>query len=407
MTTRRSPSSSPLAGRSIVLGVTGGIAAYKACTLTRLLTAAGADVRVVMTDAATNFVGPTTFAALSRHPVGTSLWASTEDVPHVRLAHDADLIVVAPATANSLARFALGFADDLLSATVLEAACPILVAPAMHTGMYADSATQENLALLSARGVRIVGPVDGALAAGDRGLGRMAEPETIFDEAEALIGRGRDMDGVEVVITAGPTWEPVDAVRFLGNRSTGKMGFALAREALQRGARVQLIVGPGTVPPPDGPSLQFVGTSEEMLAAVQATMASADVLIMAAAVADFRPRSASQGKIKKDGGVPVVDLEQTPDILALVAANKGATIVIGFAAETDDLEAAARDKLRRKGADVIVVNEVGRAGTGFGADTDNAGIVAADGDDVPLQMWTKPGLARAVIDRVVKLRTTR
>lgn len=396
-------SSSPLAGRRVLLGVTGGIAAYKACHLARLLVGSGATVQVVMTEAATRFVGPDTFAALTGQAVETSLWQRPGDVIHVRLARDADVAVVAPVTANVIAKLALGLADDLLTSTLLEARCPLVLAPAMHTGMWEHPATQANVRTLEERGTVLVGPMAGALAAGDRGLGRMAEPEEILGAIEQRISRDRDLAGFRIVITAGPTWEPIDPVRFIGNRSTGKMGFAVVSEAHARGADVTLIVGPGTVEPPDGPRTIPVETAEQMREAIAAEWPDADALVMAAAVADFRPAAASSEKLKKESGVPDVALVPTADILAELGPDKGQRVLVGFAAETGDLEPAGRDKLQRKHLDLIIVNEVGRAGTGFGADTNDAMILSREGDDEPLRTWTKRELASAICDRVAKL----
>jgi phosphopantothenoylcysteine decarboxylase/phosphopantothenate--cysteine ligase len=396
-------SSSPLAGRRVLLGVTGGIAAYKACSLTRLLTAAGSDVRVVMTRSATRFVGPDTFAALSGHPVHIDLWEEPGVVLHVELAHWANLAVVAPATANLLAKLATGLADDLLTCTLLEASCPLVVAPAMHTGMWDHPATQDNVATLAARGVRFVGPATGALAAGDEGPGRLADPEEILEELGSVISRGRDLAGRRVVVTAGPTHEPIDPVRFIGNRSSGKMGFAVAREAFGRGADVTLVVGPGTVDPPEGPRLIPVSTAQEMLEAVRAAVRDADALVMAAAVADFRPAAPADAKLKKEAGIPQLQLVPTPDILGELGAGGLDLVLVGFAAETHDLEAAARAKLEAKGLDLIVVNEVGREGTGFGADTNHAAILDRRGTGEPLREWTKDELAAAICDRLVEL----
>jgi phosphopantothenoylcysteine decarboxylase/phosphopantothenate--cysteine ligase len=396
-------SSSPLAGRRVLLGVTGGIAAYKACSLTRLLTAAGSDVRVVMTRSATRFVGPDTFAALSGHPVHIDLWEEPGVVLHVELAHWANLAVVAPATANLLAKLATGLADDLLTCTLLEAACPLVVAPAMHTGMWDHPATRDNVATLAARGVRFVGPATGALAAGDEGPGRLADPEEILEELGSVISRGRDLAGRRVVVTAGPTHEPIDPVRFIGNRSSGKMGFAVAREAFGRGADVTLVVGPGTVDPPEGPRLIRVSTAQEMLEAVRAAVRDADALVMAAAVADFRPAAPADAKLKKEAGIPQLQLVPTPDILGELGAGGLDLVLVGFAAETHDLEAAARAKLEAKGLDLIVVNEVGREGTGFGTDTNHAAILDRRGTGEPLREWTKDELAAAICDRLVAL----
>jgi phosphopantothenoylcysteine decarboxylase / phosphopantothenate---cysteine ligase len=387
----------------VLLGVTGGVAAYKACVLTRSLTRAGAFVQVVMTRSAERFVGPATFAALSGRPAYTDLWENPGSVLHVRLAHEADVAAVVPATANLIAKLASGIADDLLTSVLLEARCPLVIAPAMHTGMWQHEATQTNVRALAARGVRIVGPTVGELAHGDEGLGRLAEPEVILEAVEDAAARGRDMAGARVVVTAGPTHEPIDPVRFIGNRSSGKMGFAIAAEAFARGGDVTLVVGPGTVEPPDGPRLVRVTTAQEMRDAVVGLAGDADAVVMAAAVADFRPEHAASAKIKKDAGIPELHLVPTPDTLRELGAIEGRPVLVGFAAETEDLEAAGRAKLAAKGADLVVVNRVGDQGTGFGADTNEAAIVSGSGEDEPVRMWSKRELATAICDRVVKL----
>ena len=394
---------SPLAGRRVLLGVTGGIAAYKACILTRLLTQAGATVQVVMTPSATRFVGPDTFAALSGRPAYTEVWEEPGSVLHVRLARQAHVAVVAPATANVIAKLARGIADDLLTSTLLEARCPLVVAPAMHSGMWEHPATQANVRALQERGTAVVGPATGPLAAGDEGTGRMAEPEDILAAVEEVTSRGRDLAGRRIVVTAGPTWEPIDPVRFVGNRSTGRMGFAVAREAFGRGADVTLVVGPGTLEPPEGPRLVRVATAEEMRMAVLEAAEDADAVVMAAAVADFRPREAAPNKLKKEGGPPRLELVPTPDILSELGEVKGERVLVGFAAETEDLEAAGRVKLEAKGLDLIVVNEVGREGTGFGSEANHAAILSRTGDDEPLRDWTKRELAAAICDRLTKM----
>jgi phosphopantothenoylcysteine decarboxylase/phosphopantothenate--cysteine ligase len=393
----------PLEGRRVLLGVTGGVAAYKAAFLARLLVADGADVRVVMTDAATRFVGPDTFAALTGNPVHTSLWEAPGTVLHVRLAHGIDLAVVAPATANVLAKLAHGIADDLLTSTLLEARCPIVVAPAMHTGMWEHPATVASTATLEARGVAFVGPVSGPLAAGDEGPGRLAEPEEILAVARLVAARSSDLDGRRVVVTAGPTHEPIDAVRFVGNRSSGRMGIAVAAEAHARGADVTLVLGPGTVAPPSDVHVVRVETAEQMRDAVLRAAAGADAVVMAAAVADFRPDRTATGKLKKAGGPPELRLVPTPDVLADLVARARPRALVGFAAETGDLEAEGRRKLEAKDLDLIVVNEVGREGTGFGSETNDAMLLSREGDDEPLRTWTKRELAAAICDRVAKL----
>jgi phosphopantothenoylcysteine decarboxylase/phosphopantothenate--cysteine ligase len=395
----------PVSGRRVLLGVTGGIAAYKAAMLARLLVAEGADVRVVMTEAATRFVGTDTFAALTGNRVHTSLWEEPGTVLHVRLAREVDLAVVAPATANVLAKLAHGVADDLLTSTLLEARCPIVLAPAMHTGMWEHPATAASVQTLEGRGVTFVGPVSGPLAAGDEGIGRMSEPEQILAAARLVAARASDLAGRTVVVTAGPTHEPIDAVRFIGNRSSGRMGVAVATEARARGAEVILVLGPGTVTPPAGPRVIRVETADQMRDAVMRSVAGADAVVMAAAVADFRPESAAAGKLKKAAGPPGLRLVPTPDILAELAAEDRDLVRVGFAAETSDLEREGRGKLERKALDLIVVNEVGRPGTGFGSETNDAMILGRDGDHEPLRSWTKQELAAAICDRLAKLLT--
>lgn len=404
-----------LAGRRVLLGVTGGIAAYKAALLARQLIGAGAEVTCVLTDAATRFVGADTFSGLTGRPAFTSLWERPGDVLHVRLAREADLAVVAPATANVLAKLAHGIADDLLTSTLLEYSGPLLVAPAMHEGMWANLATQANVAVLRARAVRLVGPVEGVLAHGDSGWGRMSEPEDILAAVVDLSDepgvqtttRAWDvLAGRHVLVTAGPTYEPIDPVRFVGNRSSGKMGVAVAAEAFARGARVTLILGPGTVRPPVGVEVVAVRTAEEMRREVLTHAPDSDAIVMAAAVADFRPKAVADAKLKKDQGVPEVVLEPTPDILAeLGESRRQGQVLVGFAAETDHVEEAGREKLVRKHLDLLVANEVGREGTGFDAETNDAAIVAAGGDDTPLRTWTKVELAIAICDRIVALLT--
>lgn len=392
---------SPLAGRRVLLGVTGGVAAYKAAYLARLLRERGAEVQTVMTASATRFVGPDTFSALTGREARSEVFERTEDVLHVRLAHEADAAVVAPATANFLAKLATGVADDLLTSTLLEFRGPVVVAPAMHSGMWTNPATAENLHVLEERGVGVVGPVEGPLAAGDEGMGRMAEPEDIAAALERAVAvRGGPLTGRRIVVTAGPTHEPIDAVRFLGNRSSGKMGFAVAREATKRGAAVTLVCGPSHLPDPPGVEVVRVETAEEMRDAVLSRFDEADAVVKAAAVADWRPKEPAEGKLKKEAGAPELHLEPTPDILRELGERKGGRILVGFAAETGDLEAAGRTKLREKRLDLIVVNEVGAPGTGFEADTNRAMILAADGDDVALREWTKPELAAAICDRL-------
>ncbi len=397
---------SPLAGRRVLLGVTGGIAAYKAAYLLRLLTSAGATVQVVMTRGATHFVGEATFAALSGRPVRTDVFEDPSRVVHVRMAHQADIAVVAPATANVIAKLAFGIADDMLTSTLLEARCPFVLAPAMHTGMYENEATQTNIRELERRGATFVGPVSGSLAAGDEGPGRMAEPEEILAAMEAVLSEGRDLAGRRILVTAGPTHEPIDPVRFIGNRSSGKMGYAIAEEARARGADVVLVRGPVSLPEPDGMRVVRVETAQEMRDAVMAEAGEVDAVIKAAAVADFRPSEQADHKLKKESGIPEIRLERTPDVLRELGDLPERPVLVGFAAETNDLEEAGRRKLTEKRLDLIVVNEVGREGTGFGSDTNDAMILSATGDDQPLRSWTKRELANAILDRVAKLVTS-
>ena len=389
----------PLSGRTVLLGVSGGVAAYKVAAVARQLVAAGAEVQVVMTASAARFVGPDTFAALTGNPVHSSLWEEPGRVLHVGLARAADVALLAPATANSIAKLAHGLADDLLSATLLEAACPLVIAPAMHTGMWEHPATRGNVTILLERGVRFVGPVSGALAHGDEGVGRLADAADIVAAVEATVAGGGDLAGRRFLITAGPTHEPLDAVRFIGNRSS----IAVASEAVARGAEVHLVLGPGTAGPPPGVEAVHVTTAEQMRAAVLGEVDQADAVVMAAAVADFRPATKSEGKLKKAAGTPMLSLVPTPDILRELGQRRDGGVLVGFAAETSDLEASGRRKLEDKGLDLIVVNEVGREGTGFGADTNNAMILARDSRDEPLQVWTKRELARAICDRVAGL----
>lgn len=402
---------SPLEGRRVLLGVTGGIAAYKAAYLARLLLDRGAEVQVIMTPAATRFIGLDSFAALTGRPVHSDVFERPEAVLHVRLARETDVAVVAPATGNALARLALGIADDMVSSTLLEYAGPLVVAPAMHTGMWMHPATRANLDALRERGVRIVGPVEGALAAGDTGMGRMAEPEEIAAAVEEALEAGGSggprksgsLATRTLLVTAGPTYEPIDAVRFVGNRSSGRMGFAIAAEAADRGARVFLVAGPTQLPDPPGVEVVRVETAEQMREAVLARLDEADAVVKAAAVADFRPARPVAGKLKKQAGPPDLQLEPTADILRELGDRKGERVLVGFAAETEDLEEAGRKKLVEKNLDVVVVNEVGSPGTGFDAETNRAMILSSDGADVPMREWTKSSLAAAVCDRLAGL----
>ncbi|MFF0144283.1 phosphopantothenate-cysteine ligase /phosphopantothenoylcysteine decarboxylase [Amycolatopsis sulphurea] len=400
----------------IVLGVGGGIAAYKACEVLRGLTESGHDVRVVPTAAALNFVGAATFEALSGHPVHTGVFTDVPQVQHVRVGQEADLVLVVPATADLLAKAAHGLADDLLTTTLLTARCPVAFFPAMHTEMWEHPATRDNVALLRSRGSVVTEPAAGRLTGVDTGKGRLADPAEIVDLARLLLeaprALPRDLTGLRVVISAGGTREPLDPVRYLGNRSSGKQGYALARVAAQRGAAVTLVAGhTDALPPPAGVTLQRVSTALELRAAVRAAAAEADVVVMAAAVADFRPASRAGHKIKKsdDAPDPVVTLDRNPDILAeLVRERRAGQTVVGFAAETGDEHGSvldhARAKLRRKGADLLVVNAVGD-GKAFGTEDNSGWLLAADGTEAPIPLGTKARLAATLWDAVVVLRS--
>ncbi|MFC8298855.1 bifunctional phosphopantothenoylcysteine decarboxylase/phosphopantothenate--cysteine ligase CoaBC [Micromonospora orduensis] len=393
---------------SIVLGVGGGIAAYKACELLRLFTESGHRVRVVPTASALRFVGAPTWAALSGQPVADDVWSDVHEVPHVRLGQQADLVVVAPTTTDLLAKAAHGLADDLLTNTLLTARCPVLLAPAMHTEMWEHPATVANVATLRARGVRVIEPAVGRLTGADSGKGRLPDPAEIFAVARRVLARGGsaptdDLGGRRVVVTAGGTREPLDPVRFLGNRSSGKQGYAFARAAVARGARVTLIAANVSLPDPAGVDLVRVGSTAELREATVRAADQADAVVMAAAPADFRPATYAPGKIKKsdDGVAPTIELVTNPDIAAELGQRKrpGQVLVV-FAAETGDAEANGRAKLARKRADLIVINEVG-ADKVFGADTNTVTVIGADGSVSRLPEQAKEEVADTVWDLVV------
>ncbi|MGW8888136.1 bifunctional phosphopantothenoylcysteine decarboxylase/phosphopantothenate--cysteine ligase CoaBC [Streptomyces sp. NPDC055749] len=390
----------------VVLGVSGGIAAYKSCELLRRLTESGHDVQVVPTEASLHFVGAATWSALSGHPVSTEVWNDVHQVPHVRTGQAADLVVVAPATADMLAKAAHGLADDLLTNTLLTARCPVVFAPAMHTEMWEHPATQENVATLRRRGAVVIEPAVGRLTGADTGKGRLPDPDEIFEVCRRILARGAaapDLAGRHVVISAGGTREPLDPVRYLGNRSSGKQGYALARTAVARGARVTLVEANTGLPDPAGADVLRAGTAVQLREAVLKAAADADVVVMAAAVADFRPAAYATGKIKKkDGHEPEpVALVRNPDILAEISADRArpGQLVVGFAAETDNVLANGREKLRRKGCDLLVVNEVGERKT-FGSEENEAVVLAADGGETPVPYGPKEALADTVWDLV-------
>jgi phosphopantothenoylcysteine decarboxylase / phosphopantothenate---cysteine ligase len=395
-----------LEGRRVVLGVSGGIAAYKAIEVCRRLVDRGAHVVPVLTRGATRFVGPTTFSALASERAHTSLFEDPDPIPHTRLGQSADLVVVAPATARVIGSYAAGISNDLLTATLLATEAPVVVCPAMHTEMWRHPAVQDNLATLARRGVHVVAPEEGRLAGGDVGQGRLAAPEAIVAACEAALGASRDLAGLHVVVTAGGTREPLDPVRFLGNRSSGKQGHALAAEAAARGAKVTLITTVA-LPVPPGADLVRVETAAEMDEAVGRVASAADVVVMAAAVADFRPAAVAPQKIKKGDGVPAITLEPTVDILAGLGARKppGQTLV-GFAAETDRMRQNALSKLVAKGADLIVANDVTAPGAGFEHDTNHVVILNADGTEREVPLADKRAIARAVFNAVRDRRDT-
>ena len=393
---------------NVVLGVSGGIAAYKACELLRRFSESGHDVRVVPTASALHFVGAATWSALSGHPAATEVWEGVHEVPHVRIGQRADLLVVAPATADLLAKAAHGIADDLLTNTLLTARCPVVFAPAMHTEMWEHPATRENVATLRRRGAIVVEPAVGRLTGADTGKGRFPDPEAIFGLCLRVLARGAagvrpDLAGRHVVVSAGGTREPLDPVRFLGNLSTGRQGYALAEVAAARGARVTLVAANAELPDPAGVDLVRVGTAEELRTAVLAAAADADAVVMAAAVADFRPAAYAPSKIKKVGeeAPAPVALVRNPDVLAEVSAKRPAPglVVVGFAAETNDVLVNGREKLARKGCDLLVVNQVG-GGKAFGSADNEAVILAADGGETAVPFGPKAALADVLWDLV-------
>lgn len=390
--------------KRIVLGVSGGIAAYKAIDVCRRLVDGGAHVVPVLTRGALRFVGETTFSALASERAHTSLFDDPDPIPHTRLGQSADLVVVAPATARVIGTYAAGISNDLLTATLLATRAPVVLAPAMHTEMWEHPAVQDNLALLARRGVHVVAPEEGRLAGGDIGKGRLASPESIVEAVGAALAAGHDLAGLHVLVTAGGTREPIDPVRFVGNRSSGKQGHALAEEAFGRGAKVTLVTTT-KLPVTGAIDVVPVETAAQMAAAVESVAASADVVVMAAAVADFRPVSVADRKLKKRDGIPELVLERTTDILAELGKRKrpGQTLV-GFAAETDDLRKNAASKLGAKGADVVVANDVSAPGAGFEHDTNQVTLLFPDGTAREVPMADKRAVAREVFTAVLERR---
>jgi phosphopantothenoylcysteine decarboxylase/phosphopantothenate--cysteine ligase len=398
-----------LSNKRILLGVTGSIAAYKAADLASKLTQAGAQVDVILTSAAEKFITPLTFQSVTgrRAYTDADLWGHEAHVLHVGLGHTADLLVIAPCTANTIAKLAYGQADTLLTVTALASTCPLLIAPAMDAGMFDHPATQENLGTLKKRGATIIGPAEGHLASGLSGAGRMLEPAEIIGHIRLILGHNGPLAGKKVVISAGGTQEPLDPVRVLTNRSSGKQGYALAQAALDAGAQVTLITTPGSLTPPIGARLIHVETAKQMLDAVLDESAQSDALIMSAAVADFRPKNMAKDKIKKEGGIPQVELEATEDILKTVSSNGSGTnrphVLVGFAAESRDLLENATVKLKSKGLDLIAANDISASDAGFASETNRVTLLFADGRKESLPLMDKSEVAEAIMERVVSL----
>ncbi len=403
------PMNNPIHGKRILLGITGSIACYKAADLASKLTQSGAKVDVVLTHSASQFLAPLTFQSVTGRQVHVDkdLWGSEGHVLHIGLAQSADLLVIAPATANTIAKLASGIADNLLTITALAATCPLIIAPAMDGGMYAHAATQNNIEILRQRGATILGPAEGHLASGLVGLGRMVEPEELLGHIRLTLAKNGPLQGRKVVVSAGGTQEPLDPVRSITNRSSGKQGYAFAQAALDLGAQVTLISAPTCLETPVGAKKEDVLTTREMLEKVQAAVREADVLIMAAAVADFKPAHSAPYKIKKESGIPEVILEPTPDILEKVAKLKETTnhprITVGFAAESEDLINNAEAKLRRKKLDLIVANDISAQDAGFSVETNRVTLLFSNGDSESLPLLSKIKVARVVLDQVVAL----
>lgn len=391
----------------VVLGVTGGIAVYKACELLRLLQKRGIDVFVVMTQNACRFVAPLTFETLSGHPVAVDTFdrPQTWEVEHIALAKRADLFLIAPATANIMGKMACGIADDMLSTTVMATRAPVLVAPAMNTGMWENAAVQQNVKTLRARGVEIVAPVSGHLACGDSGAGKLEDVEVIAERACELLFAKKDMEGLRVMVTAGPSREALDPVRYISNRSSGKMGYAIAQAAQKRGAEVTLLSGPVAIEAPLGVKLVPFTTTQELLDRASELAREQDLLIQAAAPADYRAKEVAPQKIKKQGGEPMTfTLVENPDVAATLGkAKRSGQVFVGFAAETNDVLAHAKDKLARKNLDMIVANDVTRPGAGFDVDTNIVTLITKDGQEA-LPMMSKAEVAQRILDRALALR---
>ncbi len=388
-----------LANKTVILGITGGIAAYKAADLASTLARAGATVEVVMTGAATKFITPLTLRNITGRPVVTDMFdlASEYSVEHIALAEAADVVAIAPATANTIAKLAAGIADTMLGCVVLATRAPVIIAPAMNDNMFQNPVTRENMAKLKARGFTIIEPAHGRLASGKTGWGRLADTQIIIDTIEQVLGKGSDLAGKRIMVTAGGTQEPIDPVRHIGNRSSGKMGYALAEAARDRGAEVKLITAPVSSPEPAGVEIIRVRTAAEMKKAVTGAVAEADALIMAAAVADYQPKESVPGKIKKDRSKLTLELVRTPDILASAT---GTFLKIGFAAESEDVVANARNKLEQKDLDLIVANDITRTDSGFDADTNRVTLIDRNGKIEELPLLSKREVAEKILDRV-------
>ena len=394
-----------LAGKKIVLGVTGGIAAYKAVEIASRLRKAGAEVHVIMTKEATEFVTELTFREITGQPVSVDMWAKVANfnVEHIALATLADLVLVAPATANILAKFAAGIADDMLTTTVLATKAPLFVVPAMNTNMYENPVTQQNLTALKARGVQVMEPASGHLACGVEGKGRLPEPAFIVEAVTAFMAGTLPLQGRKVIVTAGGTIEPLDPVRYLGNRSTGKMGYAIAAEAARQGADVTLVSGPSSLADPAGVQVIRIETARQMQAAVQAGYVAADAVIMSAAVADYRPKTVAADKIKKSDDELVLHLERNPDILLGLGQAKQRQILVGFAAETCNVEEYAKKKLAKKNLDFIVANDVSAQDAGFAVDNNRVQLYFRDGRAEKYPLMAKSDLAKVILEKVAEL----
>jgi phosphopantothenoylcysteine decarboxylase/phosphopantothenate--cysteine ligase len=393
-------------GKIIVLGVTGGIAAYKAAEIVRLLVKEGATVRVVMTRNAQEFITPLTLQTLSGNPVSTETFSLTQEseIGHIRLADTADLVLIAPATANVIAKLAHGQADDLLTTVLLATTAPVVLAPAMNVHMYAHPIVQENLRKLASLGYRLVEPQEGFLACGYEGKGRLADPEDIIEEVRAALTK-KDLSSERIIVTAGPNCEPIDPVRFISNRSTGKMGFAMARVAWCRGAEVTLVSGPTWLTPPRGVRFCPVRTAREMQQAVLEHYPQATMVVSAAAVADYRPAHVAPQKLKKGEGKFIIELARNPDILAELGQQKGNRLLVGFATETEDVLQHAERKLRSKNLDLIIANDVTQEGAGFAGDTNIVTLIDQSGKIEPLPLMSKDEVAHAVYDRLLTLKS--